>query len=47
MLPKTEINLKQLLSNGREAWVERDLCLSFYLLDSGVWREINSAKESL
>ena len=43
MLPKTEINL----SNEREAWVEQDLCLSFYLLDSGVWREINSAKESL
>ena len=42
MLPKTEINL----SNEREAWVEQDLCLSFYLLDSGVWREINSAKES-
>ena len=38
-----EINL----SNEREAWVEQDLCLSFYLLDSGVWREINSAKESL
>ena len=47
MLLKTEINLKQLLSNEREAWVERDLCLSPYLLDSGVWREINSAKESL
>ena len=43
MLPKTEINL----SNEREAWGEQDLCLSFYLLDSGVWREINSAKESL
>ena len=28
MLPKTEINL----SNEREAWVEQDLCLSFYLL---------------